>query len=79
MITVQILINLDTLHTVSAINVGSEDSKTFEYEVFEGINRGKAKEVKSLTHVRADGASTLAIKMLEAFPSKPFTGYRANE
>lgn len=69
MITIDIAINFDTIHTVSAINTGSKDNIVFEYDVFIGLVRGHAKEVKKINHVRTDGASALVIKMLEAFPT----------
>ena len=67
MITVEIAINLGCIKTISAINTGTLDNVVFQYDVYLGLSREQAKEIKKIEHVRADGAEVLAIKMLEAF------------
>ncbi len=75
MMTIEIAVNFNTIHTVSAINVTKDLEQTLHtYDVFIGLNRTHAKLIRQLEHVREEGASILAIKMLNTFPSPIFNG-----
>lgn len=66
MITIEIYINLNPIHTISAINTSkiNANGETI-YECFKGLHRPK--ECRQVAHIREDGAIQLAHKMLKVF------------
>lgn len=75
--TIEIAVNFNTIHTVSAVNITKDFEQTVHtYAVFEGLSRIHAKLIRQLEHVRAEGASVLAAKMLLTFPSPTFSGHQ---